>query len=351
MTLLRFLVLFYALFVIFVSGGLFFSKSGWASYTLAFFGILLGLEIFDFLYATSRFVEFFPEFYGIYHFPAGFLYGPALWFHFQFFLKPYYQVKWIHLINFFPFLVVVIIMSNIFMMPGVARIDFIDRNFMEIIMPINYFRSWHILFYGVAILIFIVVEYSESDLKRRIYSVSVCAAYFLTASLLSWLVGFADNWRQFIFYYLLTAPVVFAVGFIIYRNPFFLVHSGKKYVNSGLNRLDMVLISEKINRSLSVNKVYLHKGFTLQDLANEIGEKPHRISQTLSELMNVSFSDLINRYRVDHAKELLADPTFGHYKIEVIAMESGFNNKVSFHKAFQKFANATPAAFRPNIGV
>ena len=38
--------------------------------------------------------------------------------------------------------------------------------------------------------------------------------------------------------------------------------------------------------------------------------------------------------------------SYTQYKIEAIALESGFNNKVTFYKAFTKFTNTTPSAFR-----
>ncbi len=40
------------------------------------------------------------------------------------------------------------------------------------------------------------------------------------------------------------------------------------------------------------------------------------------------------------------DKAYSNYKIEAIALESGFNNKVTFYKAFSKFTNQTPSAFR-----
>ncbi|GAB5523205.1 MAG: hypothetical protein Roseis2KO_10770 [Roseivirga sp.] len=346
MTYLRFLLLFYALSTIFVSGGLFFKRAGLSYSLLSAFGLLFGLEMLDFLYSTSELIYIHPELYGYYHMPIGFLYGPVLWFHFLFFIKPDFKFKWAHLVHLLPFLIVVITFSDILAMPGSERMQYMWVHFLERIMPYNYTRSAHILSYGVGIVYLVYRHFSSLAGNKRIYAIAICTIYFLTAVLLSWLVGYADGWRQFIYYYLLASTMVFLIGYALYKDPRFLTQIARKYLHSALAKGDMERIAEKVSLSLNQEKLFLRKDLTLRKLSDEIEEKPHKISQTLSELMKESFSDLINRCRVNHAKEMLLDPTFNHYKIEAIALESGFNNKVTFHKAFQKFESMTPATYR-----
>lgn len=346
MTHLRLLLLFYALVTFFISGGLFFKKAGLSYTLLSLFGALFGLEILDFLFSSSRMVLIHPEWYGYCHIPIGFLYGPVLWFHFQCFLKPDFRFKPLHLLHLLPLVIVVISLSDIFLMPGDERIAYASAHFFDRIMPYNYVRSWVILTYGASIVYLVYRHFSSLAGKKRVYAIAICTIYFLTAVFLSWLVGYASGWRQFIYYYLLVSTMVFLIGYILYRDPQFLTQIARKYLHSALAKGDMERIAGKVNLSLNQEKLFLRKDLTLRKLSDEIGEKPHKISQTLSELMKESFSDLINRSRVDHAKQMLLDPSFNHYKIEAIALESGFNNKVTFHKAFQKFESMTPATYR-----
>jgi AraC-like DNA-binding protein len=346
MTELRILLLFYALLIIFISGGLFFKKSGWTYTLLAVYGVFFGLEILNFLYGTSRLLFSHPQFAGYYYWSAGFLYGPVLWFHFRFLLKPGSKFRWHDFVHLLPCVLVMVTIVDIWLLPGPERIAYISEHFLDRIMPYNYLRSWHILGYGLAILYMVYRHFSSLEGKKRIYAIAVCTIYFVTAVLLSWLVGYASGYRQFIIYYLLASTMVFIIGFILYRDPEFLNQIARKYLNSSLPKKEMERIAAKISRGLKDEKLFLRKDLTLRRLSEAIGEKPHKISQTISELMNESFSDIINKARVEHAKHMLLDDSYGHYKIEAIGLESGFNNKVTFHKAFQKFESTTPANYR-----
>lgn len=347
MSTLRFILLFYALATIFISGGLFFKRSGWSYTLLSVFGLLFGLEMLDFLYGSSSNLAIrYPQFLAYYHFIVGFLYGPVLWFHFRLFINSGYRWRWWDILHFVPAITILILISDILAMPGPERIEYMTAHFFDRIMPYNYARSWHILAYGAGIVYLVYRHFAQLTAKKRLYAIAICTIYFITAVFLSWLVGYASGWRQFIYYYLSVSTMVFLIGFVLYRDPGFLNQITKKYLHSALAGEEMERIAGKIMKGLTEEQLFLKRDLTLRKLSDEIDEKPHKISQTLSELMNASFNDLVNRARIEHAKAMLLDNAFNHYKIEAIALESGFNNKVTFHKAFQKFESVTPATFR-----
>jgi AraC-like DNA-binding protein len=62
--------------------------------------------------------------------------------------------------------------------------------------------------------------------------------------------------------------------------------------------------------------------------------------------MHTSFYDLINRYRVAKAQELLRSPTAAHLNLLGVAMESGFKSKSVFNEVFKKNTGLTPSQFR-----
>jgi len=347
MTLLRFLLLGYALITIFIAGGLFFKKAGHSYTLLSVFGLLFGLEMLRFLYGTSTvLVNAYPEFVGYYYFEVGFLYGPVLWFHFRFFINPDRSWRWTDALHLLPAIAVFVLLSDVFLMPPLERIAYLKANFLNRTMLYNYARSWHIMLYGAAIVYLVYRNFQLLTGKKRLYALAICTVYFITAVFLSWLVGYAWGWRQFVYYYLCASTMVFIIGFVLYRDPQFLTQITRKYLHSAMPRTDMQRIAGKINAHMSEERIFLQKDLTLRKLSDLIEEKPHKISQTLSEYLKVSFNDLVNRARIGHAKEMLKDKSFDHYKIEAIALESGFNNKVTFHKAFQKFQDCTPASYR-----
>lgn len=350
MTVLRYLLFFYSLTSIFISGGLFFQKKGKSHLMLALFALLFGLEMLDYLYSTSRFVIIFPDFYGVYYFLVGFVYGPVLWFHFGGLIYPESKFSYRDLLHFVPFILSILYFVDVLVLSGAERMIYNKDHFYDRIMPMNYARAGHLLLYGIGFIIFIYNKRQTLTANNRLYAIIICSIYFITAVIVSWLTMFADNWRQFILYYFLASTIVFIVGYTLYFNPGFLEGVAKKYLHSGLDVLTMDRIINKIETEFRLQKVYLNRELTLNKLAEHINEKPHFISQSLSSQVGENFNDFVNRHRIEHAKHMLKSEKYTHFKIEAIAHESGFNNKVTFNKAFGKFASTTPSAFREGFG-
>lgn len=349
MTVLRYLLFFYSLSSIFISGGLFFQKKGRPQLMLSLFALLFGLEMLDYLYSTSRFVLMLPDFYGIYYFLVGFIYGPVLWFHFKTLIDPDRKDTYWSLLHFVPFLLSIIYFHDVLALSGAERMAYNKDHFYDRIMPMNYARAGHLLLYGIGFILLIYKSRQLLTANNRLYAIIICSIYFITAVIVSWLTMFADHWRQFIVYYFLASTIVFIVGFVLYSQPNFLDGIAKKYLHSGLDDLMMQRIVGKVESVFKADQLYLDRELTLYKLAEQISEKPHFISQTLSSHLGVNFNDYVNRYRIEHAKCMLKSEKYTHYKIEAIALESGFNNKVTFNKAFGKFVSTTPSAFREGL--
>ena len=58
----------------------------------------------------------------------------------------------------------------------------------------------------------------------------------------------------------------------------------------------------------------------------------------------MNFFELINKYRVEEAMQLLKNNN-GDFNIIDIAYEVGYNNKVTFNKSFKRVSNLTPSQF------
>ena len=65
----------------------------------------------------------------------------------------------------------------------------------------------------------------------------------------------------------------------------------------------------------------------------------------INEKLDISWSQLINKYRINEAKNLLLE---SNKKILDIALSVGFNNKTHFNKTFKEYTNQTPSQFRDN---
>lgn len=346
--LLKVILFGYALLAIFVAGGLFFQKKNLPYRLLSAFVLILGLEMIEFLYSTSAIRDLYPQFFGRFYFPVGFLYGPLLWFHLQFSVGNKERFFWRDAWHLFPLFLVGIYFADIFILPGQERIEYMRIHFSDRIMPLNYARALSQLVYGVLMIKLVYRIQPQLTALKRLFSISLVAVYFLTSLLISWFTQYANSWADFILIYFVINTLVMLIAWLLYQQPGFLIEFGEKYLNSGIPRKDMKRIQGKIKTALTEQQTFLNRQLNLKVFAQEIGENPHHISQTFSQLMEESFRDYVNRHRIEYAKILLRDTNLQHYTIEAIAQEAGFNNRVTFNKAFRKFTQTMPSAYRAN---
>jgi AraC-like DNA-binding protein len=93
-------------------------------------------------------------------------------------------------------------------------------------------------------------------------------------------------------------------------------------------------------------KLYQETELTLQELADKLQSPAHLVSQAINEVMQKSFYDLVNSYRVEEAKRLLVDPKNLNYTILSVGFEAGFNSKTTFNTVFKKFTGLTPTEYK-----
>ena len=90
------------------------------------------------------------------------------------------------------------------------------------------------------------------------------------------------------------------------------------------------LEDRKLELALTEQGVYKRSDLSLRTLAELLHERPHYVSQIISQEFSSSFYDLVNRYRIEHAKRLLV----GGQSIKSIAYSMGFSSPSSFTFAF-----------------
>jgi AraC-like DNA-binding protein len=103
---------------------------------------------------------------------------------------------------------------------------------------------------------------------------------------------------------------------------------------------------ERLTRALEREALYLNPELRLSDLGAALGIRPYRVSEILNRGLKTSFYDLVNRYRVAKAQELLASPVSAHLNLLGVAMESGFRSKSVFNEVFKKVTGKTPSEYR-----
>ena len=117
-----------------------------------------------------------------------------------------------------------------------------------------------------------------------------------------------------------------------------------RYAKSPLGAAIRQRIRRKLEASLAQQAIYRRSDLTLPVLAGELNESPHYVSQVISQELDTSFYELVNRHRIEHAKRRLRESP--EESVLSIAMDVGFNSKSAFHAAFRRCTGTTPTLFR-----
>lgn len=120
----------------------------------------------------------------------------------------------------------------------------------------------------------------------------------------------------------------------------------EKYKKSGFSEAKAKALMETLERLMETEKPYLDPALNLQQLAGYLKMPPHQVSQLLNQFCGESFSDYVNRYRVEHFKKAVAESANAHLSLLAVAFDSGFNSKAAFNAVFKKMTGLTPSEFK-----
>ena len=104
----------------------------------------------------------------------------------------------------------------------------------------------------------------------------------------------------------------------------------------------------KIDTLVRDKKLFLDPNLSLESLSDSLGISAGYLSFLINNYSSSNFSDYINQFRINQAKQLILDLDYQNYKIVSIGLESGFNSKSTFYKSFKKFTGISPAEFKNN---
>lgn len=116
-----------------------------------------------------------------------------------------------------------------------------------------------------------------------------------------------------------------------------------KYQRNGLTDEFALEMKAALAKLMKKQKPYLNSDLRLEKLATLLNVSRNQASQIINDQFNTNFFDFINTYRIKEAERLMQSNS--KLTIEDIVYQSGFNNKVSFYKAFRKVHNTTPREY------
>ncbi len=172
---------------------------------------------------------------------------------------------------------------------------------------------------------------------------------------------FYPDWGDFgekFWYYVIFAILAYYIGLTGYTNlvelnvP--LATIGLKYPDSNVDSIkgsqittieNLDSLKLDLEKLITRNKLYKNPTLTLNDIATEMDLGSKVVSAVINQGFNQNFNDLINKYRIDDVIDKFKSGEHSKYTLLSIALDSGFNSKATFNRAFKKNTSKTPLQY------
>ncbi|WP_291870288.1 helix-turn-helix transcriptional regulator, partial [Maribacter sp.] len=291
-----------------------------------------------------------------------FLYGPLLYFYFKR-ITQNYEFRTKDIFHLTPTLLVLIYLIPKYTLPASKKLQLLIEetagytveNSKELILAVT-LKVLSLIIYGLFIRKLFIQSNKNSSLpkknrvwQRNIYRIHfsyiLCYSLYATLTLNNMSVGIFFNLQIFfmasmilyIGYSANAQPKVFSGSLLLNNNLSF------KYEKSGLTKSLSNELKNNLIELFDTEKIYKENDINLEMLAARLSTTRHNASQVINEHFSMSFHELINTYRINEAKEILHKDIKRNMNIIDIAYEVGYNNKVTFNKAFKKDTQLTPS--------
>ena len=96
-------------------------------------------------------------------------------------------------------------------------------------------------------------------------------------------------------------------------------------------------------------EVYSNTEYSLQDLAKDLKIPSAYVSQSINDILQLTFTELLNVQRARNAAKLLQNKDFLIYSVSAIGRRAGFATKSTYFRFFKREFRCTPLEFRNKV--
>ncbi|GAB3547249.1 helix-turn-helix domain-containing protein [Spirosoma fluminis] len=320
---------------------------------------LLGTLVFLFSYNTlyyflsyHQLLQYYPHLYktssGVF-----LLFGPLVYLYVWYSLHGQTRFQWKHLAHFIPWVGLLFIVLPVIVQSGAAKQQMVIQESQQHgLLPANpYFLISDVIMTGLLMYYgYRMWQYAQSstpDQARMLRRILLFFAVFAISTVIYRVEVTLGMGYYNLFGHvtrILFTVAVYALAYTAFQYPDTLIPKAKpaKYQKSPLTDSASQSLADRINQYTHDQKPYLLPDVSLDQFATALNLPPQYVSQVINEQVGQSFPDFINSRRIEEAKRLL----LGDEKITAIAIDCGFNNRVTFNSAFKKFTGQTPSEYR-----
>ena len=106
-------------------------------------------------------------------------------------------------------------------------------------------------------------------------------------------------------------------------------------------------LMERIRETMKSRKLFLNSNLKVADLAALLGTNSRYVSRCINVCENRSFSDFVNDYRIEYAKQLMIKHP--EMKVGSAGTASGFSSEQTFFRIFKQATGQTPGDWRSKL--
>lgn len=206
---------------------------------------------------------------------------------------------------------------------------------------------------GYAVLLFYTLAYIGlsawhfTKIRRQVTKGSLALMVAFAVFLMSYFSNYILRLTDYVAGPMIYSVFIVSLSFVaVHDHTLFVPPDRRKYRNLRIPPEKEREYGDRILRAMVMEKLFLDPDLTLQKISSSISVPTHIMSYVINSRFAMSFTALVNHYRVEEAKRLLVDPLKQHVSVAGIALECGFNSLSSFNTAFKKMTGVTPTEFR-----
>lgn len=123
-------------------------------------------------------------------------------------------------------------------------------------------------------------------------------------------------------------------------------HGLTRHANDGLSAYKAAHIVNRLSASLENDSIYRDPDLTLAALADIVGCTEEQLTTVLASRYHTDLGSLLDRHRIEYAKQLLLGEPDSPRFIDEVAANAGFRSASDFRNRFIEIVGVTPKAYR-----
>ena len=120
---------------------------------------------------------------------------------------------------------------------------------------------------------------------------------------------------------------------------------GKSPENKASQHPDLLVLTQ----AFEDQSFWKDSAASLKSLAHQLGFSQRKTSYLVNKFLGGNFNQVVNRYRIEHAKELIAQGFLSKHSVEGLWKECGFSNHTTFYQGFKKHTGKTPSEYEKQV--